>query len=64
MKCPKCHGTNIQIMGKDRKGFSLGKAVVGGLVSGGIGTLVGFAGKNGKKYECYCNDCGKRFQAK
>ena len=28
MKCPKCHGTNIQIMGKDRKGFSLGKAVV------------------------------------
>ena len=63
MRCPKCHGTNIQIMGNDRKGFSVGKAVVGGLLTGGIGLLAGFAGKKGK-YDCYCNDCGKRFKAK
>ena len=63
MRCPKCHGTNIQIMGNDRKGFSVGKAVVGGLLTGGVGLLAGFAGKKGK-YDCYCNDCGKRFKAK
>ena len=63
MRCPKCHGTNIQVMGNDRKGFSIGKAVVGGLLTGGVGLLAGFAGKKGK-YDCYCNDCGKRFKAK
>lgn len=63
MKCPKCRSTNIEIMGNNRKGFSVGKAAVGGLISGGVGLLVGFAGKKGK-YDCFCRDCGHRFQVK
>lgn len=58
--CPKCHGTNIQPVGRKRKGFSVGKAVAGGVLTGGVGTLAGFAGKNGKM-EFYCSDCGKVF---
>lgn len=64
MKCPKCKGTDIQFVGKPRKGFSVGKAVVGGLFTGGIGLCAGFIGKDGKKYDCFCNDCGKRFKSK
>lgn len=61
MVCPKCKSTNIQVMGNNKKGFSVGKAVVGGLLTGGIGTLAGFAGKKGK-YDVFCMDCGHRFQ--
>lgn len=63
MVCPKCKSTNIQVMGNNKKGFSVGKAVVGGLLTGGIGTLAGFAGKKGK-YDVFCMDCGHRFQVK
>lgn len=63
VKCPHCKGYNIQVMGNDRKGFSIGKAVGGAILTGGIGTLAGFAGKKGK-YDCFCIDCGKRFKAK
>lgn len=63
LKCPKCKSTNIQVVGQNRKAFSVGKAVAGGLLTGGIGTLVGFAGKKGKT-ECFCTECGKRFKIK
>ena len=63
MKCPKCKSTNIQVLGNDRKGFSIGKAVGGALLTGGIGTLAGFAGKKGK-YEVVCLQCGHRWKVK
>lgn len=63
LKCPSCGSSNIQVMGNNRKGFSVGKAVGGALLTGGIGAIAGFAGKKGK-YDCFCNDCGERFQVK
>ena len=50
MKCSKCKSTNIQVMGNNRKGFSVGKALGGALLTGGIGTLAGFAGKICRNY--------------
>lgn len=63
MICPKCHSTNLEIMGNNRKSFSVGKAIGGALLTGGIGVLAGFAGKKGK-YEVFCRNCGNRFTAK
>ena len=63
MNCPKCGSTNIQVLGNNRKGFSIGKAGGGALLTGGIGALAGFAGKKGK-YDVFCMDCGNRFQVK
>src|SRR5690625_4923760 len=48
VKCPNCDSINLQHLGNDRKGFSVGKALGGAVLTGGIGTLAGFAGKKGK----------------
>lgn len=48
-------------MQNNRKGFSVGKATGGALLTGGIGLLAGFAGKKGKN-EWYCNNCGRTFK--
>ena len=48
-------------MQNNRKGFSIGKAVGGAILTGGIGTLAGFAGKKGKN-EWHCSDCGRTFK--
>lgn len=61
LKCPNCGSTNIQPLGQHRKGFSVGKAVGGAVLTGGVGTLAGFAGKNTKKTTFVCMDCGKQF---
>lgn len=64
MKCPRCGSTNIQLSGKHRDGFSVGKAVGGAVLTGGIGALAGFAGKQTKKSDWVCLDCGKAFTIK
>lgn len=64
MKCPRCGSKNIQLAGKHRKGFSVGKAVGGAALTGGIGALVGFAGKQTQKSDWVCLDCGKSFTIK
>lgn len=46
-----------------KKAFSVGKAIGGALLTGGIGTLAGFAGKKGK-YEVFCMNCGHRWKTK
>lgn len=61
LKCPKCGSHEIQFVGNKRKGFSVGKAVGGAVLTGGIGTLAGFAGGKGKKNEFVCMNCGKTF---
>ena len=35
--CPKCKSTNIQVVGQRKKAFSLGKATVGAVLTGGVG---------------------------
>ncbi|WP_294606006.1 hypothetical protein [uncultured Lactobacillus sp.] len=62
--CPRCRSTNIQVLGQHRKGFSIGKAAAGTILTGGIGSLAGFAGKNTKKVDMICMNCGKKFQYK
>lgn len=68
VKCPKCRGTDIEVLGNKRKGFSVGKALGGMVITQtlhncGLGLLAGFAGKNGK-YEVFCKRCGHRFKVK
>jgi hypothetical protein len=50
-------------MGNNRKSFSIGKALGGAALTGGIGSIAGFAGKKGK-YELFCMVCGKQFTHK
>ncbi|WP_252265541.1 hypothetical protein [Limosilactobacillus fermentum] len=64
MKCPRCGSKNIQLAGQHRKGFSVGKAVGGAALTGGIGALAGFAGKQTKKSDWVCLDCGRSFTIK
>ena len=61
IKCPKCKSTNVEFLDNKRKGFSMGKAVGGAVLTGGIGTLAGFAGKKGKD-RWHCKDCGRTFE--
>lgn len=61
--CPKCKSTDIESLGNERKEFSVGKAVGGAFLTGGIGTLAGFAGGKGK-YEMFCKNCGYRWKTK
>ena len=64
VRCPKCRSTNIQIVGQHKKGFSVGKAAAGVALTGGIGSLAGFAGKKTKKVDMICMNCGKQFKYK
>lgn len=63
MNCPKCGSTNIELLGNNRKAFSVGKALIGGAITGGVGLMAGLIGKKGK-YEVFCKDCGHRWKTK
>lgn len=63
VKCKYCKSSNVEFMQNKRKGFSVGKAVVGGALTGGIGALAGFAGKRGKN-QFICRDCNRVFESK
>lgn len=54
--CPYCGSTNIQAV---KKGFSAGKAIVGGAIAGPVGLAAGAIGSN--KIERVCINCGKTF---
>lgn len=60
LKCPSCKSVNVQYMGNQRKSFSVGKAVAGGLLTGGVGAVAGFAGKKGQD-RWHCAQCGNVF---
>lgn len=60
--CPHCGSTNIQPLGQHRKGFSIGKAVGGTILTGGVGALAGFAGKKTNQTDFVCMNCGKQFK--
>jgi len=56
--CPKCLSTSISA---DKKGYGVGKAVVGAALFGGIGLTAGNIGA--KKVICTCLKCGHQWQA-
>ncbi|QUL57355.1 hypothetical protein KDC22_13305 [Paenibacillus tritici] len=58
IKCPKCKSTQITA---GNKGFSLGKAAVGGLLIGPAGLLGGVLGS--KVVMVSCLKCGHKWEA-
>ncbi|MDD4390586.1 MAG: zinc ribbon domain-containing protein [Eubacteriales bacterium] len=63
--CPKCYSTSLSA---HKKGFGIGKAVVGGIAgvaTGGTLGLVGLTAGNmgAKKVRVTCMNCGKQFWA-
>ena len=58
LKCPECNSDQLT---SNKKGFGLGKAVVGGLLTGGIGLLGGFIGS--RKVLLTCLNCGNSWKA-
>lgn len=57
LKCPKCGSINLTA---NNKGFSLGKAAVGGILLGPVGLLGGLLGS--KKAVFICLKCGNQFE--
>ena len=55
--CPKCGSTSLSA---NKKGFGIGKAVVGAALTGGIGLIVGNIGA--KKVWVTCLNCGHRWK--
>lgn len=56
IKCPRC-GSEMVEGGK--KGFGVGKAIVGGVLTGGIGLAAGLIGRNKLQYTCL--KCGYKW---
>ena len=61
--CPNCNSKDVSFLQQDKKAFSVGKAVGGAVLTGGVGALAGFAGKKGKK-QWHCKNCGNFFETK
>ena len=57
-RCPKCGSTSISA---DKKGYGIGKGVVGAAVAGPIGLTLGNAGA--KKVRITCLACGHQWMA-
>lgn len=61
--CPSCKSKDVTFLQQDKKAFSVGKAVGGAVLTGGVGALAGFAGKKGNK-QWHCQNCGNFFETK
>ena len=59
ISCPKCGSTQITT---NKKGFNVGHALVGGLVTGGVGLVAGLWGSNEIRLNCL--RCGNRWKPK
>lgn len=55
--CPKCGSDKLTA---NKHGFSAGKAIVGGVLTGGVGLLAGMHGS--KKIDIICLSCGNKFK--
>lgn len=58
IKCPKCGSTSLSA---NKKGFGIGKSVVGATIAGPIGLMAGNIGS--KKVRITCLKCGHQFWA-
>lgn len=56
-KCPRCGSTSLS---GNKKGFGIGKAVVGAALVGPLGLVAGNIGA--KKVNVTCLNCGKKFK--
>lgn len=56
--CPKCHSTSLSA---NKKGFGVGKAVIGASVAGPLGLVAGNLGS--QKVKVTCLKCGHQFVA-
>lgn len=59
IKCPKCGSAQLTA---NKKGFGVGKAAAGAILTGGIGLLAGGIGSN--KILITCLACGFQFKPK
>jgi len=57
LKCPRCGSTYITA---NKKGFGVGKAIGGAILTGGIGLLAGFIGSG--KVKITCLKCGRSWK--
>jgi predicted RNA-binding Zn-ribbon protein involved in translation (DUF1610 family) len=57
IKCPNCGSSQITAQ---KKGFSIGRAAAGAILTGGIGLAAGAIGKN--KIIITCLNCGENFK--
>ncbi|BAY42220.1 hypothetical protein NIES2111_66160 (plasmid) [Nostoc sp. NIES-2111] len=57
ISCPKCGSTQLD---SNKKGFNIGQALVGGVLTGGIGLAAGFWGSNEIRLNCL--RCGHRWK--
>ncbi|MCC5634112.1 hypothetical protein LC613_42695 [Nostoc sphaeroides CHAB 2801] len=57
ISCPKCGSTQIT---SNKKGFNIGQALVGGVVTGGVGLVAGLWGSNEIRLNCL--RCGNRWK--
>ncbi|MDR2022066.1 MAG: zinc ribbon domain-containing protein [Hungatella sp.] len=57
-KCPRCGSTSLS---GNKKGFGIGKAVIGAALVGPLGLVAGNVGA--KKVQVTCLKCGKKFKA-
>jgi RNA polymerase subunit RPABC4/transcription elongation factor Spt4 len=58
IRCPRCGSTQVTA---NKKGFGVGKALVGGFLTGGVGLLAGFLGSG--EVMVTCVKCGKQWKA-
>jgi predicted RNA-binding Zn-ribbon protein involved in translation (DUF1610 family) len=56
-KCPRCGSTSLS---GNKKGFGIGKAVIGAALVGPLGLVAGNVGA--KKVQVTCLKCGKKFK--
>ena len=56
-KCPRCGSTSLS---GNKKGFGIGKAVVGAALIGPLGLVAGNIGAH--KVQVTCLNCGKKFK--
>ena len=56
-KCPKCKSTSLSA---HKKGYGIGKGVIGASVVGGLGLVAGNI--NARKVKVTSMNCGKRFK--
>lgn len=63
IQCSSCQSPDVHFMERDKKTFSVKKAVGGAILTGGIGAIAGFAGKKGKN-QWFCKNCNQIFETK
>ena len=57
LRCPKCLSKHIEI---EKVGYNATKGIIGGILTGGVGLVAGFHGRNKRKGKCL--KCGHEWK--